>query len=192
VIVELDGPEPTSDAGPRDWLLPALLAVGCAVVLVVASYGHRPAKLSEHRGGTVTILEPEPLPGRALDPMPPHVWLPSLGFPPDVARMISRSDFRGAGAYVSAAELDEGAIRRVYELPDGRRLVLLQVPVSLALQPVDHLAVQGPAQIRATAGTSARGPWYSVIWWAEAGSLYRISSTQIDVAELILFANALR
>ncbi|MGH2450266.1 MAG: hypothetical protein ACRDGE_03140 [Candidatus Limnocylindria bacterium] len=177
MIVELEGESPRVRPMPR-WLLPAIPLV-CATALVVAFVVHRPAPLAPR-------IDPGSPAAEALPP--------PLAFPPGVARPVSagpRTVIGPTGEAIAVA----GALL-VYELPDGRRVTLMQLPPHATISGEPELGVLEGAILRDTSATVARSGTVrqrsNIVRWTEGGATYQLFAVAVSADELLRLAALLR
>lgn len=184
MIIELDPPEPRESV--RAWLLPLLGAFG--VLWLLVSVAGRPA------------VVPAPAPAAtgerphaaALAPAPVPRRVPVL--PAHLGRQVSRPAVAGVTGLASAVATEGGDIQLVFRLVDGGEVRLVRAPRDDAFVPPSSYAseavvVHGSPGVALSAKDARLA---SIVTWSDAWATYQLSARNVETAELVRLANALR
>ncbi|HUG56415.1 MAG TPA: hypothetical protein VMJ92_04990 [Candidatus Limnocylindrales bacterium] len=176
MIVEIEGESPRIRPMPR-WLLPAIPLV-CAATLVAAFVAQRPPPVPHIDPGS---------PAAAALP-------PPLRFPPAAARLVSVGPRTAIGP--SGEPIAVPGALLVYEVPDGRRVTLVQLPPHATLSGEPEVGVVDTATLRGAPATVVRSGTVrqrsNVVRWTEGGATYQLAAVAVSADELLRLAVSLR
>ncbi|MGH2451853.1 MAG: hypothetical protein ACRDGE_11400 [Candidatus Limnocylindria bacterium] len=203
-IVEEARPPEAVDR-PVRWLLPVISAtIALAFGIVVLGRSDLPAIGSESEQDgpdRMLVTREDAVVGRRGSMIfSPQVterrYLPApLRLPSDVATLVRRSYHTNVTGLISVEQIEQPGVQHVYELADGRRVILVQLPLdavdarTLAAYSAEEVVVRGRV---ASALTSRARGFLTTLAWDEDRAAYRLWSATITVDELLVIAEQLR
>ncbi|HUG56485.1 MAG TPA: hypothetical protein VMJ92_05340 [Candidatus Limnocylindrales bacterium] len=203
IVEEARPPEPADR--PARWLLPVIsVTIALAFGIVVLGRSDLPAIGGEaEQGGPAGVIATRADAAAARQStvlfapqLTERRYLPApLRLPPDVATLVRRSYHTNVTGLISVAQSEQPGVQHVYELADGRRVILVQLPLdavdvgTLAAYSAEDVVVRGRA---ASALTSRARGFLTTLTWDEDRAAYRLWSATISIDELLEIAEQLR
>jgi hypothetical protein len=187
VIEDLDGviePRPT---WRQQWLVPAAGALLLSTVLAASFLRFEPAHASVLRG--------EPVRASVRQQLTPATGVKAIELPRTVATLEARLQFSGTTG-LTKMNMSDG-FRDTYQLADGRRLSVIEVPAPRgsaagypgALDLPHRVAVRGEMGIGYSTALPALP---TVIAWTADGMQYTVAGAAFSEEELVRLASQLR